>query len=327
VVPLTNILEISYRAETPAQAKAMADALRDAYVDSVLETRRREANRDADWYAQQADKAKALLTQADDAKTAYEKANGIVMQADNSDVDSARLRALAGQGAMGAVAPPPVAQASATDMQLAAIDAQIAQASQSLGPNHPQMIELKSRRNLIANLAAQEHQRMQSAASQMAAAAAVNASAVDRAVAQQTSRVIAKREKIERLQQLQAEVNIRRDQYYKAMARSAELRQEASVADTGLTPMGIALLPQKPSFPNKPLIMGGALGLGLAMGLALSVLVELFGRRVRSADDLLGSFDVPMLAVVRTRPRTPFALPRLPTPGQRRLPNRKVANA
>ena len=298
VVTGTNILEISYRASTPTEAKSMADALRNAYIESMLDTRRREATRTADWYEVQARKEQALLNAADAAKTAYEKENGIVMQADNTDVDTARLRALSSQAAAPTMVAPAMPVVSPSSAQLAQIDAAIAQASKTLGPNHPQMIQLRAQRATVAQIAAQEVAAARAAVGAAAGAANASAAALQREVAAQTSKVIGKRDKIERLMQLQTEVNVRRDQYNKSMARIAELRREASVADTGIASLGDAATPQNPSFPNKPLIFGGALGLGMALGVLLSLLLELFGRRVRSVEDLQSSIDAPILAVV-----------------------------
>lgn len=326
VVTGTNILEISYRASTPTEAKTMADALRNAYIDSNLDTRRREATRTADWYTVQADKERALLNAADAAKTTYEKENGVIMQGD-TDVDSARLRALSGQAAAPAAMAAPVMPMSAPSAtQLVQLDAAIAQASKNLGPNHPQMIQLRAQRAGLAQVVAQEMSAAQAAAGAAASAASASASALQREVASQTSKVIEKRDKIERLTQLQAEVNLRREQYNKSMARIAELRQEASVADTGISTLGEAVTPQGPSFPNKPLILGGALGLGFGLGILLSLLLELFGRRVRSSEDLTSSIDVPLLAIIGGAPsqvrRSVFsrfsAVPRWAIPAGRR---------
>lgn len=328
VVPATNILEISYRATTPVEARSMANALRDAYIESALDTRRREATRTADWYSLQAEKEKALLTAADAAKTQFERENGVVMQADNVDVDTARLRALASQSAAPApiiAAPMPTSTPSA--IQLAQLDAAIGQATKTLGPNHPQMVELRARRATLASLAAQEMSAARAAAGASAGAASATASALQREVAAQTSKVIANRDKIERLNQLQAEVNIRREQYNKSMARIAELRQEAGIADTGITPLGEAVTPQQPTFPNKPLILGGALGLGFGLGIVLSLLLELFGRRVRSMEDLQASLDVPLLAVISAPTelpasrgsRFPWSLRNLRPAGRRKM--------
>lgn len=296
----TNILEIVFRAPSADDARAMANSLRDAYVESTLNSRRSEANRNANWHQQQAEKEKLLLTQADAAKTAYEKANGIVMQDEKTDVDTARLRALATQGAVpGAVMAPAVAaQSSQATLQLAALDAQIAQASKTLGPNHPTMIQLNAQRVTLARVAAQDEASARAAAAAAGRAMSESASAMNRAVSEQTSKVIANREKIERLTQLQAEVNLHRAQMEKALERAAELRQEAAVADSGITVLSEAVSPRNPTFPNKPLIFGGALALGLAVGLMLSLILEFLQRRVRGVDDLQKSFDVPVLAVI-----------------------------
>jgi uncharacterized protein involved in exopolysaccharide biosynthesis len=304
VVTGTNILEISYRSSTPVEAKSMADALRNAYIESTLDTRRREASRTADWYETQANKERALLNAADAAKTAYEKENGIVMNADNTDADTARLRALSTQGAVPAMAAPAMPINAPSAIQLAQLDAAIAQASQNLGPNHPQMVQLRSQRAAMATVVAQEMASARAAAGAAAGAASASSSAIQREVAAQTSKVIEKRDKIERLTQLQSEVNLRRDQYNKSLARIVQLRQEAAIADTGIVPLGEAVTPRNPSFPNKPLILGGALGLGFGMGILLSLLLELFGRRIRSIDDMLSAVDAPLLATIGGPPAT-----------------------
>lgn len=299
VVAGSNILEIKFSAPSPVLAANMADALRAAYIDNDLAVRRREANRNADWYTAQAKSAQNLLDQAESAKTAFEKQTGLVMQPDNVDTETARLRTLAGQAAgYSPVIAPPTMGSSAAAMQLAAIDAQIAQAAKNLGPNHPMMVEMKARRAVAAQMAAQEAGAARAAAGASAAAAAAGSSAITRAIAAQTSRVIAKRGELERLTQLQSEVNLRRDQVNKAMMRAAELRQEAAVSDTGITPLGSAAQPSSPDFPKKGLMLGGALGLGLAFGAMLSILIELLDHRVRSYEDLESAFETPVLAVI-----------------------------
>lgn len=298
VVSGTNILEISYRATTPGEAKAMADAVRDAYITSSLDERRQEATRTAQWYEAQAERERGLLNQADAAKTAFEKESGVVMQGD-LDLDTARLRALSSQAAVPSamVAPMPAASAPSS-AQLAQLDAAIANASKTLGPNHPQMAQLRAQRATVAQIVAQEMAAQRSAASAVASAASASAGALQREVENQAAKVIQNRDKIERLNQLQAEVNQRRELYNKSLARIAELRQEALVADSGITTLSEAVTPQKASFPNKPLILGGALGLGAGMGVLLSLLLELLQRRVRSPEDLQAAIDAPVLGVV-----------------------------
>jgi hypothetical protein len=119
----------------------------------------------------------------------------------------------------------------------------------------------------------------------------------------QKAKVLAQRDKVERLRLLQDDVNMRREEYNKAAARAAELRQESEVADASVTPLGPAVTPQEPVFP-KPLIMipVGVLG-GAMAGLGLALLLELFGRRIRGSEDLGHAAGASVLAVV-TRPHT-----------------------
>ena len=92
----SNILEITYSATTPNDAKAVADALMKAYIDTSVAIRRQGAARDAEWFDVQAQKAKDALDGAAAAEATYEKQTGLMLQDDKTDVDTARLRALAG---------------------------------------------------------------------------------------------------------------------------------------------------------------------------------------------------------------------------------------
>jgi uncharacterized protein involved in exopolysaccharide biosynthesis len=144
---------------------------------------------------------------------------------------------------------------------------------------------------------------------------------------QQKAKVMAQRDKVERLRVMQDEVDLRRDQYNKALARAAQLRQESDVAESGLIPLGNAVMPQQPVFPNKPLILGGAIAGGAGLGALIGLLAELFGRRVRSAEDLALAIDAPVLAIIRNPAKPPprksfFNLPTLHTPLARRRPVR-----
>lgn len=315
----SNILEISYTSNSPEAARTVADALRKAYIDTSLAFRRESARRTAEWYGSQTAKAKTVLVSAEAAKTAYEKQTGIVLQDGTTDIESAKLSALA--QASGASAAPVITGPSASAMQLAQIDATIAQASRTLGPNHPDLIAMRQQRTVMASQVAQER----SAAGAMAGATAVSSGALER----QKNKVIGQRDQVERLRQLQAEVNLRRSQFEKAAARTAELRQEAEIGETNLVPLGSAVTPQAPSFPNMPLIMFGALGFGLGFGVLVSLLIEMFGRRVRGAEDVTAVIDAPLLAVI-AGPRKPRGFLGFQLPARRAVQGpgrRKFANA
>jgi len=274
----SNILDITYTGPDPDGAKAAANAVMQAYIDTSVAFRRAEANKNADWFAQQAKKLRADLATAQAAETKYEKESGVVMQDDKTDVDSARMAALAAQT--------DAAAGGGGESQLAEVDAEIKQAAQTLGPNHPQLIALKSKRAAIAASMAQGglSRASGSSASRLAA---------------QKAFIIGNRDKLAKLQLLQADVLLRQDQYNKTLAKEADFRQQAGVVDAGISALDNASVPQSPSFPNKPLIIGGSLGLGLCIGLLMALLIELLDRRVRSPEDLSAALGLPVLAVLK----------------------------
>jgi succinoglycan biosynthesis transport protein ExoP len=290
----STVLEITFKSPNPLVAKAGAETLRDAYMAASLAQKQRDAAKLAAWYNLQADAARKSAEEAETKKAAYEKETGIVMQSNDTDMDSGRLAALAGQLAMPATANAAMASSGAR-LQLAQIDAQIAQVAKNLGPNHPEMQNLRAQRATIAQVVAQED-----AAARQASSGASGAAALSRVLQEEKSRVISQRDKVERLHQLQSEVDLRRDQYKKTAARGAELALQAALTESGLTPMGIVLAPNKPAFPNKPLMLGGAAALGIGLGLGLSLLLELLNRRVRGVEDLNLSKEVLCIGVIRS---------------------------
>ncbi|MDP3491516.1 MAG: Wzz/FepE/Etk N-terminal domain-containing protein [Hyphomonadaceae bacterium] len=294
----SNIMQLTYTANSPEVARSVADALREAYIDSTLAYRRETAARTAAWYTDQAEKAKAALASAEATKATFERENGIVLQDDKTDIDSARLAALASAGApaLGAVMPTGPTPSGA---QLAQLDAAIAQASRTLGPNHPDLIAMKQQRSILATQAAREQSASNAAAGAAASAARVGAGLLEA----QKSKVIGQRDKLEQVKALQAEVDVRREQFLKASTRAADLRLESNIGETGITPLGNAVTPQSPIFPNMPLIMMGSLGFGAAFGVLIALLTELFGRRVRSIEDLTHAVQAPVLAVIAASPQ------------------------
>jgi uncharacterized protein involved in exopolysaccharide biosynthesis len=293
----SNILEISFGSSSPDRAKQVADALRKAYVEMTLQSRREAARRNSDWYDAQAQKTKAVLLKAEGDKAAFERANGILLQDDKIDVDSARLAALATSGGAPMIAP--AAAAPPSSGQLATAEGELAAQSKVLGPNHPLLLQLRQRVQFLQQQVAQER----SAATSAASAAMSAASATSGMLEAQKFKVLAQRDKVEKLRLMQDEIDLRRDQYNKGVARAAQLRQEAEIAESGVVPLAAAITPQEPVFPKKGLMMAAAILGGLGGGVLIALLMEIFGRRIRSSDDLSAVIEAPVLAVIQGQPK------------------------
>ncbi|KQR88061.1 Wzz/FepE/Etk N-terminal domain-containing protein [Sphingomonas sp. Leaf343] len=303
----SNILEITYTGNDPQSAAAVADAVRAAYVDQSVAFKRESAGGTANWFDTQLVKLRGQLTAAEARKTAFEKANNVVIQDDNTDTESNRLKALATSATAGplvtpAAALPPSPNAAA----LAQLDARIVSESQALGPNHPTIQDMKRQRTALAQTVAQER----------TAAPTINTGpSIAGQVAAQTNKVISQRNKVEEARRLGADVAVVRDQYVKTAARAADLRQQAESNDSGLTLLGSAVTPERPSFPNVPLILIGSFLFGLALGVLSAVITEMLSRRVRGVEDL-ASTGAPVIVVVgaqvdTTRASRPSLMQRL----------------
>ena len=287
----SHILAITYIARTADMARDGANALRSAYVEDTAASRRTAAAQNAQWYVGQAQLANAQLQRLEAAKTQFEREHGLILE-DNVDVDTARLQALASQG------PGPAVSASrggggssAASAQLAQVEAQMAQASRTYGPNHPQMQELEARRSALAQQVARD-----TVAS--APGPVVTGGGTERAYQAQRARVIGQRDELNQLRRMQNEIEVQRAEYVRLAQRATELRQEAAAPSTRLLERDAAVAPERPVFPNVPLMLIGAFGFGFGLGILLALLSELLARRVRGVEDLAGSFEVPVLVVI-----------------------------
>jgi len=279
LIDSTNILEISYSASSADEARKTANAIRQAYYEQTLAFRREGAARNAEWFHQQAEKLREQLAEAEKKKADFEKANGIILQDDNTDAESDRLKALS------SAAPPAAAMsaapaASPIASQLAQLDAQLVSATRTLGPNHPDIQAMRNQRIALASAAAQE------AAANRAARGGASGPSIDSMVSNQTNKVLAQRGKVYEAKRLATDVSVLRDQFNKTLARAAELDRDSQSTETGLTLLGEAVAPEDPVFPKVGLVVGGAVGFGLAFGLFLSLTLELVYRRVRCTADL-----------------------------------------
>src|SRR3546814_15311075 len=95
----------------------------------------------SEWFEGQAAEARAKLAEAETTKAAFEKANNIILQQDNNDIDSLRLAALAGTSTPVTAAPQPaMGGASPMSAELAPIDAAIASAAARLGADGKRLV-------------------------------------------------------------------------------------------------------------------------------------------------------------------------------------------
>jgi succinoglycan biosynthesis transport protein ExoP len=317
LVETSNILEITYDAPNPVEAKAVVGAIRDAYLDAALRFRTDSAGRTADWYRLQAEKAQTALTAAETAKSNFERANGIVVGTGGVEAETSKLQGLqsAMLAARGVTSSQEFAAAQTAQntgivdqlkMQLATVNDTLQQAGDRLGTSHPAYLALVQRRALLTRELASELVAARAVSGGAAASSRKSVAKLESDYNAQKAKVLGMKNTLDQLGALQREVDLRRSQYEKAAGRTADLKLEADVAETGLVNLGDPVGTNVATFPNVPLVWALSILGGLVLGIILAILVELFGRRVRGTEDLQAAARVPVLAVIGNGERSPF---------------------
>lgn len=288
----SDLLEIRFGASTPQMAKTIVGALRDAYISASVSGRRQQAIETAEIQAKRGEAMAKELADLQAKQVEFERKTGIILGSDPVDMDSRRLSGLVtGQRTSNNDIIQPRGDSRRALIEL---DAQIAQATTALGPNHPQLLELKRRRAVLAQTAEQESAVGQAVQSAIASAARNQSTAI----AQQTELVLSQRTLVAQAQLLRAEINAKQNAYGNVMKTVVDLRQQANTIESGLTPVGDVEAPATPSFPDKGLILGGTGGLGLLGGILIALLTEMFNLRIRTAWGVQAATQLPVIGRV-----------------------------
>ncbi|GGE03562.1 hypothetical protein GCM10011529_07560 [Polymorphobacter glacialis] len=309
IIDGSNIMEIKFEAPNPDTAKAVVGLLRSSYIDASLRFRTDSAGRTADWYLDQAERAQKALAAAERAKSKFVQENGIVITPGGTEAESTKLAGLQGallsaQGAEGSQQFQATMRATTSavvdqlKLQVATLNDQMEQAAEKLGTEHPTYKAMISRRRLLNEQLSKEEGAARAAGAAQSGSSRQSIAQLQSAYNAQKNVVLGMKDQLDQLAQLQREVDLRQSQYEKSAARTADLRLESNVSESGLVILGDAIGSTAPSFPNWPQITGLSVAFGLALGLVLAIVTELLARRVRGTEDLHFAAKAPVLAVI-----------------------------
>jgi uncharacterized protein involved in exopolysaccharide biosynthesis len=305
----SNILRINYESPNPATSKSIVNMLREAYIDASLRFKTDSAGRTADWYREQSSRALKALNAAEVAKSAFERENGIVMGPQNVDAENVKLSGLqqalmTARASVGSQEYEAVKQSMNSPVvdqlkvQLASLNDQIEQAGERLGSEHPSYKALVGRRDTLNREIARETAAARASGAAQSGSSRRSMAQLEAEYAAQKAVVLGMKDKLNQLSQLQREIDLRRTQYETAAQKTADLRLQANLSESGLVVLGDAVAINRPVFPNWPFIIGAAAGFGLMLGLVIALLTELLARRVRGPEDLAFASKSEVLAVI-----------------------------
>jgi uncharacterized protein involved in exopolysaccharide biosynthesis len=191
-------------------------------------------------------------------------------------------------------------------VQLATLNDQIEQAGERLGLEHPTYKAMVSRRALLNSEIARETAAVRSVGTAQSGAVRKSVATLEAEYAAQKALVLGMKDKLNQLNQMQREIDMRRNQYETAAQKTADLRLQANLSESGLVVLGDAIANNTAVFPRWPLIIGAATGFGLMLGLVIALLTELLARRVRGPEDLAFASKTPVLAVIAESQPSPW---------------------
>jgi chain length determinant protein EpsF len=311
---VSNVLTISYVADSPEYAAKMANAYVKAYVDTSLELRTERVRQFGGFFDARAKELKSDLERAQARLSDYQQKNGILVGDDKLNVEASRLAELNTQLLMAQSVAAEVAgrvrQAGRQTDQLqevwknpavAALDAEVTREEvklrelrSRLGENHPQLVEQDVRlAELKARLATEKGRAVNNVG--------FDTSASQNRVAQISAALESQRAKVLRMQAHREQYTALQHDVERAQRDYDAMQQRVNVAGiesqnthTNVTVLKAASRPLAPSSPNLLKNIGVSVLVGFLLGVGLVVGLEQLDRRLRTIDDL-AELKQPML--------------------------------
>jgi polysaccharide biosynthesis transport protein len=328
----SNIINISWKGDSAAEAARVANAFAQAYLDISLELKTDPARGYAVWFEDQVKAARQNLATAQAKLSTFQERTGLV-SATAADYETARLNELSSQltivqgqtteslskrGAprdtVAEVMQSPLINGLRTDM--AKLEAKVQEGGAYLGANHPQMQRMQAELGALRSRLATETSRISTSVDTSYQVGKSREHELLGALAAQKARVIGLNKHRGELSLLQRDVESAQKTFETVSASASQSRLQSLTNQTNVMRLAPAVEPLEPSGPTAKQALLVAAAAGMLLAVAGALLAELINRRVRSLEDLSTITRLPILASV---PGTAAVLVPLRLPGSRRL--------
>ena len=322
----SGIIDITYSGVDPEFAATMANAFAEAYVETTIQLKVEPAQKAAQVLGLENEVLRSNIEKAQARLAEYQQQKGLTSVAGSMDVESARLNDLSSQlvaaqnqayearsrqaqtAGTGDESPDLAANPMVQNlkMDIARAESKLSELSQRIGPNHPQYQQAMAE---ITKLKSQLQEAKAKARSAIGGTQSIyqqREAEIRTALAAQKARVL--------------ELNLTRDQLT-VLQRDLENAQRAmdtasqrlnqTTLEGGANQSDIAIInPAKAQLsPVSPRVKSNifmGFFLGAFLGIFISLLAEKLDRRIRCRDDVTELLEMPVLALINSRPVGPF---------------------
>ena len=314
----SSVVQITFSGADPAFAAVVANAFALQYQRATVQLKSEPAKNASIYFNEQTRQLRDQLEAAQARLSAYQQEKGIVSLDNNRvDVELSRLNDLSAQlvvaqtaaieagsrerAAASTVNSPDVANNALVQnlrINLAAVDAKLAEASARFGRNHPQYQGANAE---AARLRAELGSAMGTVTRSVGANAAVlrqRETELRSALAEQNTRILALNRTRDELGPLLKDLEGAQRAFDSASQRYAQTRIEAQSEQSDISVLNPAVVPTEPAKPRVVLNTLVSILLGTMLGVGIALLLELLARPVRGAADIQDMLGIPVLGSV-----------------------------
>jgi polysaccharide biosynthesis transport protein len=189
--------------------------------------------------------------------------------------------------------------------QLAELQRLGAQLSQEYGAQHPRMLQLQAEQAEVQRKMADEIQGIAARIAEDAAFATQRVDTIEATLADAAGRAAEARQAAVELRELERDATARRAVYQTMLGRLQEIQEQRDLLRPDAQVLSRAAVPERPSFPQRGLILVVGLMGSMGLGVVLVTIAELLDRRLRSAEQIEQSLGLNTLALVPKVSRLP----------------------
>lgn len=318
----SQVITVTFTSEDRVLAAAVVNNAMNEFVKDQLNAKLRAVHRADDWLEKRVAALREQVSTAEDRIAAYRADRGLI-QGVRAGLDSeqvsqlnetavraraelaaaeARLdaaRGQAGAAAQAAIAPS-VAQARA---QQDGLRAQLQGLTSRLGPNHPDVINLRRQLAEAERTVGAETARVVAATEADARAAHERVAAVEAELAA-AQHVVDRNTRAEiPLAAMQRDADAARTLLQAVLERSQQIGQQAAVEAPDAHEISLAVPPSEPSAPRALPMLASAGAFSVLFGLLLVYVAEITDRSLRTGADVRAGLGLPCLALIPEIPR------------------------
>lgn len=317
----SRVLYVAHSARDPEFAAAFVNALVKAYVATAVDLRIEPVRQYNTFFDERARLLRERLHEAQRRSSEFHRRNGITTTDEKLDVEDARLAELSAQVVAlqarageaqrkrsAAASDPGGMEDVLKDTTVAALSGALAlqqtrqqELMERLGSRHPQLIEAQA---ATVDLAARLDLAKQRAAAGFEGASKVLAGQLaerTRALEAQRQKVLQRKAVRDEARLLQNEVEVAQRAFDAVIDRLNRTTLEKSAPQVNVSVLKAAAVPSIPTSGSLTARFSVGAVAGLLLALLAVVVAEMRDRRLRDAEDVLGTLKQPLLTVLHQR--------------------------